>query len=682
VGLFAALASTPAYATVTIQAMTPSKASPQPLGTPITWLVKATDSSSNDLTFNFSVATSTGTLIAFSAYNIGVNSAGSWTSQPFVWSSINGEGTYYIQVIVKDFVTGESATKTTAYQLVSRVAAGKAVVHSSDNVLVAVFSAPACALGSTMRVAFYPTSNPSNINYTNTKSCTGTISMNFYVAGMYPSTAYIMYSQTMTGTKTVNGAALSLTTAALPSKAKGGLFPTFAQSVAPPGNDPNPMLLWAFTKIIVPVATDLNGKIMWYYGTGNSPLLLRPVGGSNGTTMLTIQNGQSWDSTNDVQQILAEIDLGGNLIRQTNTGIISNQLVAMGATDATPCGQIIQPPKVGDACLNDFHHDAIRLPNGDTALLAHIEKLFPPGTQGSNTGDPVDILGEMVIVVNADWQVVWYYDAFDELNINRVAPLGETCSAGASDCPTDLFLASVCNDWTHGNTVDFVASTASPDYGDFLVSMRDQDQVIRIHYNNGAGTCAPTAPNCIVWAMGPPDELPPSNFNFDNLYNDPWPWYSHQHDATYSNAGAPVTLNNATGGLLTIFDNGNTRFASPPLGLGSPGCLPNDCDSRGMALIVTQEPVGDCATSCTPGTVVPIISQGVGLQSTALGGAQTLSNGNYFFQSGISETVTQAIEYLPVVSVPPTATQVMNVTSVDYSYRGWQMPNLYNPPTL
>jgi len=24
----------------------------------------------------------------------------------------------------------------------------------------------------------------------------------------------------------------------------------------------------------------------------------------------------------------------------------------------------------------------------------------------------------------------------------------------------------------------------------------------------------------------------------------------------------------------------------------------------------------------------------------------------------------------------------MNVGSVDYSFRGWQMPNLYNPPSL
>jgi hypothetical protein len=77
-------------------------------------------------------------------------------------------------------------------------------------------------------------------------------------------------------------------------------------------------------------------------------------------------------------------------------------------------------------------------------------------------------------------------------------------------------------------------------------------------------------------------------------------------------------------------------------------------------------------------TVTPVILQDLGTPSTALGGAQILSNGNYFFQSGIPST--QAIELKPTTGV--AASQVMNVGSVDYSYRGWQMPNLYTPPVL
>jgi hypothetical protein len=481
-----------------------------------------------------------------------------------------------------------------------------------------------------------------------------------------------MYAQTQTGGRVTNGTTLSYTTRALPARAPGGFFPTFTVNVPPTPGDPNPMLLWSFTKLITPVATDLNGNIMWYYGNGSGTLLTRPIGGG---TMLTIQNGTSWDSSNKIQQVLSEIDLAGNTIHQTNTGVVANQLVALGAADATPCGQIKLPAKVGDACLNDFHHDAIRLPNGYTAFMAHVEKLFPPGTQGSKGSAPVDILSEMVIVLDTNWQVNWYYDAFNELDITRTAPLGETCSAGNSDCPTNLFLSTKCNDWTHANTVDYVASKQNNDYGDFLVSMRNQDQVIRIHYNNGTGSCAaPPAASCIVWYKGPPDNLPPStpNFTFVNTSNDPWPWFSHQHDVTYANSGIPTTIDGLSGPLLTIFDNGNTRFSNGPLGLGS-ACEPNDCNSRGMALIVYDKPNDEANWKVTP-----VLLQDLGTPSTALGGAQLLSNGNYFFQTGIPSTL--AIELKPSTGL--SATQAVNVGSVDYSYRGWQMTNLYNPPVL
>ena len=355
------------------------------------------------------------------------------------------------------------------------------------------------------------------------------------------------------------------------------------------------MLLWSFTKIIIPVATDLNGNVNWYYAQGSGTLLTRPVLGG---TLLTIQNGTSWNSSNKVQQILREIDLAGNIVHETNTGIVANQLVAMGVKDAAPCGSIAQPAKVGDACLNDFHHDAIRYTiNGQnyTAFMAHVEKVFPPGTQGSTTGKNVDILSEMIIVLNSNWQVVWSYSTFDQLPISRTAPLGETCTAGSSDCPTNLFLGAVANDWTHANTVDYVAAptTMNPDGGDFLLSIRDQDLVVKIDYNNGTGTCSASV-NCLGWSMGPANGLPcPTQhcFTFDNITNDEWPWFSHQHDTTYASNGAPLTINSITGPLLTIFDNGNTRYSPAPLGLGT-NCHPpgqaNDCNSRGMALIVDE----------------------------------------------------------------------------------------------
>jgi hypothetical protein len=680
--LMAVMGMAPLYATVAIQSMTPSVASPQPLGMIVTWTVKATDSNSNDLTFQFNVTSPEGQLTMVKDFNVGTLSDGVWTAQKFVWTTIAGEGTYNVQVIAKDFVSGETATKSTSFRLESHASAGAASVHKSGNAQVALFSAPSCASGSDMRVAFYTGTNTPN--YTSWVPCHPPVSMNFYVAGMLPSTTYSMYSQTVTSGKVTNGTTLSFTTGALPSRLPGGFFPSFTVNTKGSADDPNPMLLWSFTKLIVPLATDLNGNIMWYYGNGSGALLTRPVPGG---TMLTIENGLSWNSSNKTQQLLREIDLAGNTVRETNTGVISNQLVAMGVTDATPCGQITKPLKVGDACLDDFHHDAIRYTIGGhqyTAFMAHVEKLFPPGTQGNKGTANVDVLSEMVIVLNSSWQVVWYYDSFEQLDINRAAPLHEICSAGSSDCPTNLFLSTTAaNDWTHANTVDYVAASSAqnPDSGDFLVNLRDQDQVIKIKYNNGAGSCAPApAPSCIAWYMGPPDNLPPSNFTFQNITNDPWPWFSHPHDVTYADSGAQITMDglggSMTGPLLTIFDNGNTRYSAPPLGLGS-NCAgpPDDCNSRGMALFVDE----------TNMTVTPVLLQDLGVKATALGGAQLLMNTtpyNFFFGTGLNPSVpAEAIE---IASTPGaiTGTVIVNLQASDYSYRGWQMPNLYTLPPL
>jgi arylsulfate sulfotransferase len=649
-----AAAQLPLYAKVTIVSMTPSVASPQPLGTVVTWTVKAADSNPNPLTFQFNVASGSQPYVLARDFNIGTLSGGAWTAQPFDWATIAGEGVYTIQAIAKDFVSGESASETANFTLTTRVSAG-AVANRTDNPLVALFSAASCAAGSTLRAAFYSGTN--SPTYTPWMTCNPPISMNVYIAGMLPSTTYSIYSQTDTNGKIANGNPVAFTTGALPSTLPGhNLFPIFTVNM--PGNDPSdPLLLWAFTVDVVPVATDLNGNIMWYYSNPRSATLVtRPVAGG---TLLTIQNGASWSSSSAAQQLLREIDLAGNIVHETNTGIIANQLVAMGATDATPCNQVVQPAQVGDACLDDFHHDAIRLPNGYTAFLAHIEKLFPPGTQGATGAGPVDILSEMAIVLDTNWQVTWYYDAFEQLDINRTAPLGELCISGPQ-CQMQLFLSSVANDWTHANTLDFVSSSTNPDSGDFLISMRDQDQVIRVNYGNGQGSCVPPA-NCIVWYMGPPDSpLSPSAFTLNNVSDNSWPWFSHQHDVTYANNGANVFDNLP---LLTLYDNGNTRCSPPPLGLGAQGC-----SSRGMSLEVDEVHM----------TVTPAILQPLGIRSQALGGAELLPDGNYFFQAGMPQA--EAIGLAPTTGV--AGAQILNISAPSFSYRAWQMLSLYSPPPL
>ena len=134
--------------------MTPSVASPQPLGTTVTWTVKATDSTANNLTFQFNVAPPNGTYALLSDFNVGTQSEGTWTAQHLVWTTIAGEGIYSVQVVAKDFSSGQTATKTASFQLNTRVSQGVDAVHATANPLVALFSAPACPKGSVMRAAF------------------------------------------------------------------------------------------------------------------------------------------------------------------------------------------------------------------------------------------------------------------------------------------------------------------------------------------------------------------------------------------------------------------------------------------------------------------------------------------------------------------------------------------------
>lgn len=680
IGLLVALVAAPAYATVKITSFLPSAAPPQPIGKTIVWTIKATDSHPNQVTFQFSVTPPGGTtpMVVYD-FNAGNYKSGTWTSQPFIWvpsACVNAvensgvvaltcqgiEGSYTIQVTAKDFVTGESAVKTGAFQINPLVTGSTPVTTATSNPLVALFSAPSCAAGGFMRVNFQQQSMATPATWTNWTPCHPPASMNFQIAGMYPSTTYNMYAETNIGGKFTNGPTVTFTTGAIPSNVP---VPAFAVNIPAGGqtDTADPVLLMnpsAFggQQIYANIATDLTGKVIWYYYPGQPITFTRPL--LNGTE-LTIQSAQAWNTSTTKYQILQQVDLAGNVVRQTNTGIIEQQLLALGATDGGPCSAIAKPAPVGAACLGGFHHDAVQtLPNGYTAVIASVEKIFKAGTQGSTSPLPVDIIGAMLIVLDQNWQVKWYFDSFQhagggtQLNINRPAVLGDTCIANESGCPPIFLLgtgiAPKANDWLHPNSIYYwPADSVGGASGDLIWSFRNQDWIIKIDYNNGAGT------GNVIWRMGVSGD-----FIFNNTNNDPYPWFSHQHDVGIENNGA---------GVMTIFDNGDTRITN----LGS-GCGPSDCNSRGVALTVNE----------TTMMVTPVLNQDLTYYSQSDGSAQLLSNGNYFFQPGVVFDPAQLTDVAYVLEILPTSgtvngTQVLNLQS-QVSYRAWQMSSLYNPP--
>jgi arylsulfate sulfotransferase len=663
-GLLAVLG--PAYATVQVVSLTPSAASPQLIGTSISWTVTATDTNPGPLAFQFNVAAPMGSLTLARDYNVGAFSNGVWTAPSFVWTPTGIEGVHHIQVIARDITSGEIAAQILSFQVNPLVTGSTPVVVPTAHPLVALFSAPSCPAGSTMSVVFQQKSMKNPAFQTNWINCHPPATVTFEIGGMYPHATYNMYAQTNTGGTIVNGPTLSFATGSPPA---GIPIPKFLTVVAPgPQTDTtDSVLLHNILNLTNGTsypgwATDLSGNVLWYLydgSPGHSNTLTRPLPGG---TMLWIGNGVAWNPAVQSQQYLRQIDLAGNIIRETNTGAMQGQLLAMGATDAHACNAIPIPAPVGAACLGGFHHDAIQtLPNGGLAVLADIEKIFPPGTQGDASGLPVDIVGDMIIVLDSNWRVAWYFDAFQhasgahQLNIFRPAVLGETCVVGQVGCPPILLLspglAPTAKDWLHANSLYYW-----PGDGSILWSARNQDWVLKIDYNNGVGT------GNILWRLGPCGD-----FTFNNIYNDPWPWFSHQHDASIMNNGS---------GPFTLFDNGNTRASSPAGPGSSTGCMPGlgSGNSRGMALSIAE----------VTRNLTPVLSQDLGVFSTALGSAQFLSDGNYFFQPGVvlidvSDVKSYSIEILPTAGTV-NGTQVLNLQGPE-SYRSWQMPSLYAPPT-
>jgi len=661
IGMLAGL-SAPVSASVSIRFFTPSPAAPQVIGTTITWAVHATDTNPGPLTFQFNVAPPGGSFALNKDFNVGAQRSGIWSAQPFLWTPTGIEGAYMIQVVVKDFTSGESASQTASFQVNPLVTGSQPVAAATGNPLVALFSAPSCPSGSAMRINFQQQSKATPATNTNYAPCHPPSTMTFEIGGMHPGATYEMFSETSNGGTTVHGPTITFTTGALPKSIN---FPpvTVTMPRGPSADAADKILLIDLSQFgdltnYADVATDLSGKVLWYYYANPTLILVRPL---KDGTMLTLQSGEAWNPASNTLQFLRQIDLSGNIIRETNTGAIQQQLLAMGVTDGGPCNIFPTPAPVGSACLGSFHHEAIQtLPNGYTAALVDVEKIFPPGTQGDASGLPVDVMGDIILVLDTNFQVVWYFDAFEhdsgapQLDITRRAVLGPTCVVNQDGCPPIYLLgtgiAPAALDWLHGNTLYYW-----PQDQDIVWSSKNQDWVMKIDYQDGTGT------GNILWRMGPCGD-----YTFNNIYSDPWPWFSAQHDVGIENLGT---------GPMSLFDNGDTRV-SPPTGAGSSsGCMPGlgKGYSRGMVLTVDESAL----------QVTPVLSDYLGVYSSAGGSAQLLSNGNYFFMVAvvvvsISNEASYELEILPV-SGSPQGTLVLNIEA-PVGYRAWQMPSLYKPP--
>jgi hypothetical protein len=321
-------------------------------------------------------------------------------------------------------------------------------------------------------------------------------------------------------------------------------------------------------------ATNLMGQVTWYYDPTQAGFLPGELAGGAslvpGGTVL-VSGADSASARLYSLNILREIDLAGNPLRETNLGAVNAQLTALGHN-----------------IIYGFSHDVQRLPNGKTAVLGLAERNIDIG------GTPTNYIGDMVVVLDQDFQVSWVWDGFDYLDVNRGPVLGEVTQPGAGD-PSAAVPDLPAVDWLHANSV-----TWSPEDQNLVVSLRHQDWAIKIDYDNGAGD------GHLIWRLGQDGDYTVNS-------NDPNPWFSHQHDAHF--------IDDTT---LIVFDNGNTRRASDP-----------NAHSRGQVWTIDERTM----------TATLEFNADMGNYSSALGAAERLANGNYCFTSG--REPRESIEVLP-----------------------------------
>jgi arylsulfate sulfotransferase len=611
-----------------------SPAGPQPVGSIVTWTAKVQDAAAGAHEYRFRVGPqggSTHVVRDFTSYSTFQWAAGEGsTVGPTGVSFTMVEGTYEVSVVAQNISNKTvSAPATQSFVVTSRLRNHLDSVASTANPLVALFSAQTCVPGNFIRVRFNQAGS-SVSQTTNAIPCSNTKSANFYIAGMYASSQYQMHHETLSASGAIlhTGSTFTFTTGSIPPTITIPAMNVVRPAV-PPSSASAPILLHGYILGPVPTATDLSGNILWYYDQPVGYLTRTETGGR-----MFVLNSHS---TNLYNNTLAEIDLAGNITIETNAQRINEQLAQM--TDPIT-GQPRRP-------INQFDHEARRLPNGNIVVKA-VNELVVNASQypvqcGTNTGT-CDVIGAQLLVLNPNLQLIWAWDAFDFLDINRVAPLGETCTHTTAGCPV-FFLAATANDWLHANSIQLTTD------GSLLFSLRDQDWVIKINYANGAGD------GSVLWRMGYQGDFTMNNPPTSPLCTTPdqqdaYQWFSHQHDTNFQ----PFDLNGQE--VFTVFDNGNLRIAR---------CDTNG-NSRGYVLNVDE----------TKMTVTPLLAQDLGNYSVGLGSAEVIpGTSDYHFELGniLNELVSKDIE------ITPLGLTAFELDSEEAeTYRSFRMQDLYTPP--
>ena len=270
-----------------------------------------------------------------------------------------------------------------------------------------------------------------------------------------------------------------------------------------------------------------------------------------------------------------------------------------------------------DLTLQVFSHDVTLLPNGHMLVMANT---FKPFTDVQGYPGVTNVLGDVVVDLDPNMQPVWVWNSFDHFDVNR-HPMGFP-------------------DWTHGNAILY-----SPDDGNFLVSIRHQNWVVKVNYNHGQGD------GSTIWKLGYQGDFALQGGT------EPQDWFYAQHDPSWFST-------NSTGMFsLGLMDNGDDRgFAD------GTNCLYQSWRCYSTVPVMKVDEVGRTATIAWRQTIDTSLYNSFG------GDAFQLANGNVEYDlSGVGHDshifeVTQDAAQQTVwhMFIPGTNT-----------YRTQRLPSLY-----
>lgn len=479
----------------------------------------------------------------------------------------------------------------------------KVTIAATQNPLVAQYTLAPFCVGQAM-VEFGPdTSYGRSTPWYPTQGFAVTI----LVAGMKASTTYHMRSQFQCydiSARTGTTEDQTFTTGPLPSIP----FPKLTVSRPNPSlsSSENPGIelvdlidAGAASGIMKAVITDRDANPIWYYDTGvaqgNWPYTYKLM--ANGHMIFSISRSVAQGT------ILREVDLAGNTIREMDTGVLAQRMQKAGFS----------------FYITGYHHDLIPMPNGHLIVLGNYYKPFTdlPGYPGVT-----DVLGDAIVDLDPNWNPVWAWSTFDYLDVNR----------HLNGLP----------DWTHGNALVY-----SPNDGNLLLSMRHQSWIIKIDYNNGAGT------GDVLWKLG-------YQGDFSLPTDDPSEWFSFQHYPWILSQSGPQTT-------LAIWDNGDNRV------LNSSGEI---CGVPGSIACYSRATIFQIDESTKAATL--LWDDLPGMFSFFAGSINQLENGNVEFDVNAPSGFPFAAQVQEVThTTDPEIVWEMTVPFPTYAYRAYRIPSLY-----